>query len=132
MAIQLLTDQGIKNRLKTGETSRLDDGGGLYLLPKGEAVGYWRFDYTSNGKRKTLSMGTYPAVTLSLARKKAVESRELVEHGTDPSDLRKAAKEVQAKNNEDKRRLNAGLPAVDSFEAIAREWHQMKKPSWSK
>jgi hypothetical protein len=29
------------------------------------------FDYTFEGRRKTISLGTYPATTLALARKKA-------------------------------------------------------------
>lgn len=44
---------------------------------------------TANGRRNTLSLGTYPQTGLSQARKKADEARKLVSAGTDPSDVRK-------------------------------------------
>jgi Arm domain-containing DNA-binding protein len=45
---------------------------GLYLrlFVNGGSHG-WRFDYSLNGRRNTLSLGTYPDTSLSLARKKA-------------------------------------------------------------
>lgn len=102
--------------------TRIDDGEGLYLLITQEGAKRWRFDYSVGGKRKTLSLGVYPNVPLSAARKKAAESRELVAAGTDPSDLRKAARQAQAKRLEADRRIDAGLVADGSFEAVAREW----------
>jgi len=70
---------------------RLSDGAGLYLLlfVKGGAHG-WRLDYAIHGRRKTLSLGTYPATSLALARKLADEARQLVRAGTDPSAARQA------------------------------------------
>lgn len=56
--------------IKPGTTERRISGGaGLYLLlfVKGGSHG-WRFDYTFAGRRKTLSLGTYPAVSLAEAR----------------------------------------------------------------
>ena len=78
-------------KIKLGDQrKRLSDGDGLYLLlfVKGGAHG-WRLDYSINGVRKTLSLGTYPDTTLAIARKKANEAREHVAAGIDPSDLRK-------------------------------------------
>lgn len=45
---------------------RLSDGDGLYLLcsVKGASHG-WRFDYTFERERKTLSLGTYPDIVAS-------------------------------------------------------------------
>lgn len=63
----------------------------LYLLirpedgPKGGW--WWRFDYSFHGRRKTLSLGTYPDTGLQLARRKADEARKLVDADTDPSDI---------------------------------------------
>ena len=64
-----LSDTTIRN-VKPGDArKRLTDGKGLYLLlfVKGGAHG-WRLDYTINGRRKTLSLGTYPDTGLKLAR----------------------------------------------------------------
>jgi len=55
------SDTTIRN-IKLGDPrKRLNDGERLYLLlfVKGGAHG-WRFDYSMHGRRKTLSLGTYP------------------------------------------------------------------------
>ena len=44
---------------------------------KGGAHG-WRLDYSFQGRRKTLSLGTYPSTTLAIARRKADAAREKV------------------------------------------------------
>jgi hypothetical protein len=46
------------------------DGGGLYLFVKGGGR-YWRLDYRYLNKRKTMSRGTDPEVSLTKARKDA-------------------------------------------------------------
>lgn len=123
MARHLLTDATIKNTKPDPDKSiRLNDGDGLYVLVKSDGAKYWRFDYTIGGKRKTLSLGVYPDTTLSSARIKASDARVLVADGTDPSDLRKAAKQVQVQQLEEERRADDGLPVTGSFEFVALEW----------
>jgi integrase len=122
----------IKSITTNDERSRLSDGEGLYLLlfVKGGSHS-WRFDYTIEGRRKTLSFGTYPATTLSLARKKAEEAREQVRSGIDPSDVRKAAKKVIQHRRAAERLAAEGVPPPNSFEAIAREWYEKNARSWA-
>lgn len=45
------------------------DGGGMYLQvnPSGK---YWRMDYRFADKRKTLSLGVYPSISLAKARQR--------------------------------------------------------------
>ena len=102
---------------------RINDGDGLYLLPfvKGGSHG-WRFDYSLNGKRRTISLGTYPDTGLALARQKAQDAREQVAAGIDPSQARQDARETRRRNDEAKALADAGLPGLGSFEAVAREW----------
>ncbi|MEY8688948.1 MAG: tyrosine-type recombinase/integrase [Leptothrix sp. (in: b-proteobacteria)] len=110
--------------IKPGDPrKRLGDGDGLYLrlFVKGGAHG-WRLDYTINGVRKNLSLGTYPDTGLALARKKANEARALVSAGIDPSEARKTAKAEARQRQVEKRAADAGLPPAGSFEAVAREW----------
>ncbi len=122
-AINLLDDTTIKTKKPDPAKSiRLKDGGGLYVLVNPDGAKWWRLDYTINGKRKTLSLGVYPATTLKAARLKAVKSRELIDAGTDPSDLRKAAKQVQVQQREEERRIDDGLPIAGSFQCVALEW----------
>src|SRR5664280_1045885 len=122
----------IKSIRANDDRTRLSDGNGLYLLlfVKGGSHS-WRFDYTFDGRRKTLSFGTYPVTTLSLARKKADDARQQVRSGTDPSDVRKAAKKASERRRDDDRRADDGLPPVDSFEAVAREWYEKNAPNWA-
>ena len=124
MARDLITGDSAIRSIKPGDPrKRLSDGDGLYLrlFVKGGAHG-WRLDYTHNGVRKNLSLGTYPDTGLALARKKADEARRLVSAGTDPSDVRKAAKATALRARAADALADAGLPPADSFEAVAREW----------
>ena len=111
---------------------RLNDGSGLHLklFVKGGSHG-WRFDYSLDGRRNTISLGTYPQTGLSAARKKAEELRKLISEGTDPSLIRKQAREERVKRRTAEQRTAAGLPPLDSFEAVAREWYAKNKPTWA-
>ncbi len=124
MAKNLIPGDTTIKAIKPGDPrARLNDGQGLYLLlfVKGGAHG-WRFDYSIGGRRKTLSLGTYPDTSLKLARQKADEYRKLVAEGTDPSDTRKATKTEQRQQAEAEARVDNGLPPIGSFEAVSREW----------
>ncbi|PSJ16336.1 tyrosine-type recombinase/integrase, partial [Nitrosomonas supralitoralis] len=125
------TDLTIRNSKPTDKTLRLNDGDGLYLLIKPNGSRWWRLDYSIGGKRRTLSVGIYPDTGLKEARGKADEARRLVAAGTDPSNVRKANKAQQAKTLEADRRIAEGLPAVDSFEEIAREWFTKFSIEWA-
>ena len=115
-----LTDTFVKQVKPSGKPAgdKYTDGHGMYLLVK-TASRYWRMDYTINGKRKTLALGVYPAVSLAQARKLRTAARELLAQGIDPS----AAKQDdrQAKK----------LEAVNTFELVAREFHHVKADGWS-
>ncbi len=133
MAHHLIPSNATIRSIKRGDTRRrLSDGSGLYLrlFVNGGSHG-WRLDYSLNGRRNTLSLGTYPGTGLSLARKKAEEARKLVSAGTDPSEARKASRGELAQLRMATERATAGLPPVDSFEAVAREWHTKNVPTWA-
>jgi len=134
MALHKISDttlRALKASDKTVEgKKRLDDGGGLYLLLEVKGGGRaWRFDYTIAGKRKTISLGTYPDTTL--ARQQADAARKLVAGGNDPSEVRKAKKAGQKAIITAERREANGLPLPGSFEEIAREWYGNMVPDWS-
>ena len=97
------------------------DGLLLLLFVKGGSHG-WRFDYRIEGKRKMLSLGTYPDTSLAAARRKAEAARELVAEGFDPSKKRQAEKAAYVQARAVEVRREQGLPPLDSFEATAREW----------
>lgn len=114
-----LTDTAIRNAKPDAKPSKLFDERGLFLLVTPEGGKWWRFRYRFGGKEKLLSLGTYPDVSLSSARKKRDEARTLLTDGLDPSEQRKAAKSKRADM------------ATNTFEAIAREWIEKQKAGWS-
>ncbi len=133
MARNLIPSDGTIKAVKPGDQrKRLNDGEGLFLqlFVKGGAHG-WRFAYSLLGKRNNVSLGTYPDVSLAQARKSADEARKLVSEGHDPSESRKAGNAAKKQKREADKRADAGLPSADSFEAIAREWHEFKRAGWS-
>ena len=72
-------------------------------------------------------MGTYPSTTLAIARRKADAARETVEEGLDPTQELETERVVHANAREAQERRQQGLPPVDSFEAVAREWFEVKR-----
>ena len=98
MARHLIPSDATLKAVRPGDPrKRLNDGDGLYLLlfVKGGAHA-WRFDYSYHGRRKTISLGTYPDTSLALARRKADQARQLVAQDTDPSQKGKGGKDSWA------------------------------------
>ena len=115
-----LNDRQIKNAkpAETGKKTKLFDGGGLYLevTPAGGKI--FRLKYRIGGKEKTLTIGKYPAVSLSEARQATENARRLLASGQDPS---------EAKQQEKRERQAA---ALNTFESIARRWHTDNLHRW--
>lgn len=84
-----LSDTAIKKFAETGKLVKKADGGGLYIaiLPSGYKS--WRFDYQLKGKRRTLTIGPYPEITLAQARNKREELRSSLKRGFDPAAAKK-------------------------------------------
>jgi len=95
------------------------DGGGLYLEVTPAGGKYWRMKYRFGGKEKRLAFGVYPTVSLKDARLKRDESKKLLSDGIDPGQQKKLDK------------LQRSINAENSFESVAREWHEQQKPSWT-
>lgn len=130
MALELIKSEQVIKNIKPG--GRVFDGGGLYLLAAKTSAGLhgWRFDYTFEGRRKTISLGTYPKVDLKMARERASEARRQVVMGINPSDERKKKRAVIVAKVEAERRVSEGLPAIGSFEEVGRRWFETKSKSW--
>ena len=122
MPTDTLSDATIRKAKPGDKPRKLSDGGGLYLELQPSGARWWRLKYRVNGKEKRLSLGVYPAVSLADARQRRDEARRLVAAGTDPSEARKAGKVADAAEAGAQALAAAGLPAVGSFEAVAREW----------
>ena len=95
----MLTDREIHTcKPDPARTKRLTDSAGLYLLVQPDGGRWWRWDYSFLGRRKTISFGTYPIVTLARAREKQLEAQRLLDREIDPSAARKKARTEAVKN----------------------------------
>ena len=114
----MLTDTAIRNAKPRDKFYKVSDSGGLYLLVKSTGK-YWRMDYRYVGKRKTLAIGVYPAVSLVAARKKRDEARELLAKDIDPSLTKAINKQI------------VRTAAENTFKAVALEWHAKTSKTWA-
>ena len=107
-----LTDIIVKNAKPKEKQYKLADEKGMRLLIHPNGSKYWQLKYRFSGKEKLLSLGVYPEVSLKEARDKRDAARKQMQEGLDPSHEKKLSK------------LTKALSAENSFENIAREWHQ--------
>ena len=70
------------------------DGQGLFLRVASNGARQWVQRITIRGKRRELGLGSPPAVTLAVARKKALENRGSAMLGGDPLAEKREAREV--------------------------------------
>ena len=109
-------------KLKAGDKPKHADGGGLYLFLSPAGGMLWRMDSRFEGKRKTLSFGSYPAVGLKDARARHEEAKKQLAAGIGPAAEKKRGK-VQAAIEE--------KAAALTFEAVARDWFSKKRTAWT-
>ena len=114
-----LTNTTIKNIKPKNKPFKKADAKGLYLIVTPQGGKRWRFKYRYQYKEKCLSLGLYPDVSLSMARKRRDEQRRLLAEGIDPGAKRITEKSAQTEKN------------ANSFEVVAREWPEKKKVGWS-
>jgi integrase len=106
-----LTDMRVKNAKPKEKPYKLADGGGMYLeiTPSGSKL--WRMKFLqSSGKESRLSFGAYPEVSLTQARAARAAARQLKATDVDPGQAKRDVKLAKA------------AAALNSFEAIARQW----------
>lgn len=115
-----LTDIKCKAAAAKDKPYKLSDGGGMFLDVRPNGSKYWRLKYRIHGLEKLLALGVYPEISLAKARERRAEARELIDRDIDPSQEKKKKKALSKVSSE------------NTFEAIAREWHDNRKSRWSK
>lgn len=121
----MLNDAKIKAAKPREKPYKLADSGQLYLLVNPGGGRLWRMNYTfgknakGNPAQKTLTLGAYPAITLVEARAARDKAKAVLQAGLDPAVERRieAREKIAATEN--------------TFEVVARQWHEFKKPTWS-
>lgn len=88
-----LNDTRLRSLKPSPKPVKLSDGGGLYVHVAPTGAKLWRMSYRFDGRQKTLSFGAYPAISLSAARKRRDQAKELIAGGVDPGAQVKAHKQ---------------------------------------
>jgi integrase len=113
----MLSDIKLKSLKPKDKIYALTDEKGLSIEISPKGGRWWRFKYRFDGKQKRLSLGVYPDVSLKQARERRDELRKQVADGIDPAQTRKIEKQSTGDQN--------------SFEFVAREWHNKFSADWS-
>ncbi|OAI20798.1 integrase [Methylomonas koyamae] len=122
MAVNLNKDAVYRTAKPKEKDYTISDGGGLFFFVGANGSKLWRFVYMIDGKRKKLAFGSYPATTLENARRKAEEARQQIAEGIDPGEIRRQEKAVKQLAKQNQGRQKEGLPILDSFADITRQW----------
>ena len=99
--------------------ARFADSGGMYLQVSPAGSKRWFLKYRVSGKEKQLALGSYPAMSLTAARKARDAAKLQKAAGNDPVQVRKIEK------------LKSARPDGDTFKAVALEWYSKQAPQWS-
>lgn len=116
----MLTDVQIRKAKAQEKPYKLADEKGLFLLVSTTGNKSWRLKYRVGGKEKLLTFGHYPEVSLNDARNRRDDARREIRDGVDPA--------VEKKKRAAERSANV----ANSFESVARAWHELNAPRWSK
>ncbi|MFA6280574.1 MAG: integrase arm-type DNA-binding domain-containing protein [Bdellovibrionales bacterium] len=115
----MLTIVDCKNAKSKDRAYKLGDTYGLFLLIKPNGKKYWRHRYSFAAQPRIIAYGVFPEVTLAEARDRTMETRRLIREGIDPAQLRRKTRQAAKDSTE------------NTFEAVAKIWHEHNKPRWS-
>jgi len=91
-----LTDKEIQSLKPKEKKYKVFDGDGLYLLIHPKYGKYWYLQYHLGGRAQEVAFGTYPTVSLKLAREKREEARQQLAKGLNPRLLKRDIKEARS------------------------------------
>lgn len=90
--VKPLNDTQLKNAKAKEKDYKLSDGEGLYFVVKKNGTKSWRYDFSYGGKRKSMSFGIYPTVSLKDARIKKDEAKYSLANNKNPISIKRAKK----------------------------------------
>ena len=85
-----LTSKAVSAKIR-GEPGRFADGNGLYLVVPKRGRAYWMLRYTSNARRKEMTLGKVDDLSLADARMEAALKMKQLREGLDPLIAKKRA-----------------------------------------
>ena len=115
----MLNDAKLRGAKPREKAYKLTDSHRLYLEVKPSGGKLWRWNYSYDGKQKSMNFGIYPMVSLLAARAKRDEAYAMLCDGHDPAVVKKL-------------KVEANLEASrQTFEKVARQWHENAKSQWA-
>ena len=117
----MLTDAQCRNATCSSDKTRarFSDSGGLYLQVSPAGSKRWFLKHRIAGVEKQLALGSYPAVTLTAARKARDAAKLEKSDGLDP---------LKVRNLEKQKATHIG---GHTFKVVALEWYSKQAPQWS-
>jgi integrase len=115
----MLTDLQCRKAKAADKPKKLTDGGGLHLYITPAGGKHWRYRYEIEGREKLLTIGPYPAVSLTDARAARDDAKTAQRNGRDPS----VAKRLE--------RAKVAEDDSATFKALAELWHTKNKSRWA-
>ena len=109
----MLTDAHVRKIKPLDKKKRYSDEKGLYLEVTPSGGKFWRLKYRFNGRESTLTIGSYPEITLAQARRTRDEARIQLYKNIDPNAIK-----------------NERLQQTDEsllFKSLAMEWMEDRK-----
>ena len=112
-----LTNTQVKQARSKDKLYKLSDGEGLQLRVMPNGSKQWLLDYQRpiTKKRTSLSLGSYPDVSIADARKRKLAARELLAQDIDP------------KEHRDDQHREKALAADHTFLKVTTDWFELKK-----
>lgn len=120
----MLTDAKIKAAKPREKDYKLGDTGQLYLFVSTAGGKIWRMNYTfgrnakGNPAQRTLTLGSYPVMTLGDARRARDDAKARLGEGIDPMAAKRAGERKKA------------ICAANTFELVAIQWFELQS-GWS-
>jgi integrase len=96
-----LTAKDIESKIRENKTGRFTDGGGLYLVIPKSGMPYWMMRYTSNKKRKEMTIGKTSDLSLANARVEVALKMQQHRQGLDPILAKKRSQEESIQTVDD-------------------------------
>lgn len=109
----MLTDAQVRKIKPLDKKKRYSDEKGLYLEVTPSGGRFWRLKYRFNGRESTLTIGSYPEISLAQARRARDEARIQLYNNIDPNSIK-----------------SERLQQIDEstlFRALAMEWMEDRK-----
>src|SRR5215831_4910787 len=104
-----LSDTKIRNAKPADKEYTIADGQGLSVVVRPNGTKTWLYRYRFGGKRKNMSFGVFPVITLKMAREKRHDAEKLLDQRLDPAVVREARRQEEQK-------------AKQTFRAVGQEW----------